>query len=85
MDEHDIEPDDFLDFVHDIDHVAARCRTGRSAHAIETLPGRKLILTNGSRQHAENVAGEARHPRPFRGDLRHRGGRLRAQARGADL
>ena len=26
--------------------------------AIEALPGRKLILTNGSRQHAENVAGK---------------------------
>ena len=51
-----IEPGPFLDFVHDIDHSAieANPRLGR---AIARLPGRKFILTNGSRRHAENIAG----------------------------
>jgi len=55
IDEYGIEPYDFLDFAHDIDHSAIELDPflGR---AIETLPGRKLILTNGSRRHAENVA-----------------------------
>jgi putative hydrolase of the HAD superfamily len=63
MEEHGIKPDDFLEYVHDIDHspVEADPRLG---DAIERLPGRKFILTNGSRAHAEKVAerlGIARH------------------------
>jgi len=51
VDEDGIAPDDFLDFVHDID------RTGLApnpalAEEIARLPGRKLIFTNGSRNHA---------------------------------
>jgi putative hydrolase of the HAD superfamily len=55
IDEYDIDPYDFLDFAHDIDHsdIELNDALGR---AIERLPGRKLILTNGSRRHAENVA-----------------------------
>ncbi|QFU17412.1 pyrimidine 5'-nucleotidase [Microvirga thermotolerans] len=55
IDEYDVDPYDFLDFAHDIDHtdIALDERLGA---AIEKLPGRKLILTNGSRKHAENVA-----------------------------
>jgi putative hydrolase of the HAD superfamily len=55
MEEHGIAPDDFLEYVHDIDHspVEADPRLGT---AIENLPGRKFILTNGSRAHAEKVA-----------------------------
>jgi putative hydrolase of the HAD superfamily len=55
MAEWKIDPYDFLDFAHDIDHssIALNPDLGR---AIEGLPGRKLILTNGSRRHAENVA-----------------------------
>jgi putative hydrolase of the HAD superfamily len=55
IDEYDIDPYDFLDFAHDIDHsdIELNAALGRS---IERLPGRKLILTNGSRKHAENVA-----------------------------
>ena len=55
IDEYNIDPYDFLDFAHDIDHtdIALDERLG---FAIEKLPGRKLILTNGSRKHAENVA-----------------------------
>ena len=50
-----VDPHDFLDFAHDIDHstIALNAALG---DAIERLPGRKLILTNGSRRHAERVA-----------------------------
>ena len=48
IDEYDVDPYDFLDFAHDIDHsgIALNPLLG---HAIEGLPGRTLILTNGSR------------------------------------
>lgn len=57
MQENDISPDDFLDFVHQIDltHLDPDPHLG---HAISALPGRKLIYTNGTRKHAENVAGK---------------------------
>jgi len=55
IEEYGLDPYDFLDFAHDIDHsdIELNEALGR---AIERLPGRKLILTNGSRKHAENVA-----------------------------
>jgi putative hydrolase of the HAD superfamily len=54
MTEHGMKPDDFLDFVHQIDHspLQANAALGR---AIERLHGRKLILTNGTRRHAQAV------------------------------
>ena len=51
-----VDPHDFLDFAHDIDHATIRVDVGLG-DAIGRLPGRKLILTNGSRRHAESVAG----------------------------
>jgi putative hydrolase of the HAD superfamily len=64
MEEHGIKPDDFLAYVHDIDHspVLADPRLGS---AIGRLPGRKFILTNGSRAHAEAVAGRLGITRHF--------------------
>ncbi len=56
MQEHDVEPDHFLDFVHDID-LARIERNPALAVALDALPGRKYIYTNGSVAHAENVAG----------------------------
>jgi putative hydrolase of the HAD superfamily len=53
--EHGISPDDFLEYVHDIDHSPVE-PDPRLAAAIEQLSGRKFILTNGSRAHAEKVA-----------------------------
>jgi putative hydrolase of the HAD superfamily len=50
-----VDPHEFLDFAHDIDHSTIKLDEALGA-AIERLPGRKLILTNGSRRHAENVA-----------------------------
>jgi putative hydrolase of the HAD superfamily len=55
IDEYGVDPYDFLDFAHDIDHTDIELNASLGS-AIERLPGRKLILTNGSRQHAENVA-----------------------------
>jgi putative hydrolase of the HAD superfamily len=54
MTEHGMKPDDFLDFVHQIDHSPLEPNPGLGT-AIEQLPGRKLILTNGTRRHADAV------------------------------
>jgi putative hydrolase of the HAD superfamily len=54
MAEHGLNPDDFLEFVHQIDHSPLLPNPALGA-AIENLPGRKLILTNGTRKHAEAV------------------------------
>ena len=51
MDEHAIDADDFLKFVHDIDRSSLMPNAPLGL-AIGALPGRKLILTNGSREHA---------------------------------
>ncbi|WP_069440505.1 pyrimidine 5'-nucleotidase [Methyloceanibacter superfactus] len=53
---HDVCPNSFLDYVHDIDLDAVRPAPALGA-AIDALPGRKLVFTNGSRKHAEAVAG----------------------------
>ncbi len=54
---HNMDPQAFLDYVHDID-LSVLPEAPRLATAIERLPGRRLIFTNGSRRHAENVAGK---------------------------
>ncbi len=55
--EHGVQPDDFLDFVHHIDLTLLEPAPDLG-EAIAALPGRKLIYTNGTRKHAENVAGK---------------------------
>ena len=52
---HDMEPGPFLDYVHDID-LAPVPELPELAKAIDSLPGRKLIFTNGTCAHAERVA-----------------------------
>jgi putative hydrolase of the HAD superfamily len=52
---HKMEPKPFLDYVHDID-LAPVSASPQLRAAIETLPGRKLIFTNGTVAHAERVA-----------------------------
>ncbi len=52
---HNVDPDDFLEFVHNIDHSAIKPDPALG-DAIERLPGKKYIFTNGSRQHAEKIA-----------------------------
>jgi putative hydrolase of the HAD superfamily len=55
MAEHAVDHAPFLDFVHDIDR-SSLAPNPRLAQAIARLPGRKLILTNGSRDHALRTA-----------------------------
>ena len=55
MIEHGATPDAFLEYVHDIDHSVVEPDPALGA-AIERLPGRKFIMTNGTRAHAEKVA-----------------------------
>jgi putative hydrolase of the HAD superfamily len=54
MVEHGVDPHLFMDFVHDIDltNLGPAAALGE---ALEALPGRKLVFTNGSRRHAERV------------------------------
>ena len=54
MEEHGLDPHEFLEVVHEIDHSPLTPNPALGA-AIAELPGRKLILTNGTRQHAEAV------------------------------
>jgi putative hydrolase of the HAD superfamily len=64
MTEHGMKPDDFLDFVHQIDHSPLEPNAALGA-AIEKLPGRKLILTNGTRRHADAVLARLHLDRHF--------------------
>jgi len=51
---HKINPNEFLDFVHDINIDFLQKDLGL-AKEIEKLGGKKIIFTNGSRKHAVNV------------------------------
>ena len=55
MARHGIDPDDFLEKVHDIDYSWVEPAPELGA-AIRALPGRKFIFTNGDRGHAERTA-----------------------------
>jgi putative hydrolase of the HAD superfamily len=61
---HGMQPDDFLDFVHRIDHSPLEPNEALGA-ALEKLPGRKLILTNGTRRHADAVLARLKLDRHF--------------------
>jgi len=52
---HKIDPDEFLEFVHDIniDFLQKDPALGKE---IEKLDGKKIIFTNGSKKHAINVS-----------------------------
>ena len=51
---HGINADDFLDYVHDIDHSVLSPNPELAA-VLAALPGRKVIYTNGSESHAAKV------------------------------
>lgn len=54
MQVHQIDPAPYLDIVHDID-LSGLAEAPDLAEAIAVLPGRKIVYTNGSRGHADNV------------------------------
>jgi putative hydrolase of the HAD superfamily len=54
MTEHGIDPRSYMDFVHEID-VSVITRDQVLDRALSHLPGRKVIFTNASARHAENV------------------------------
>jgi len=51
---HKIDPDEFLEFVHDI-NIDFLQKDFALAEEIKKLKGKKIIFTNGSRKHAINV------------------------------
>ena len=54
MAEHGLDPDTYLEYVHAIDH-SPLVPNPALGEALERLRGRKLILTNGTRKHADAV------------------------------
>ena len=73
MTEHDMAPEEFLDYVHDIDFSPLEASTGLEA-ALAALPGRKLIFTNADVPYSRKVLaclGVAHHfehvyvPKPY--------------------
>jgi putative hydrolase of the HAD superfamily len=51
---HDVDPDDYLDYVHRIDLSPIEAAPELAA-ALDSLPGRKIIFTNASRDHVDRV------------------------------
>jgi len=51
---HKIDPDEFLDYVHDI-NVDFLKKDELLSRELEKLEGKKIIFTNGSRKHAMNI------------------------------
>ena len=66
MTEHGVHADDFLAYVHKIDHSPLEPNPAMGA-AIAQLPGRKLILTNGSIDHVEAVLSRLQIAEHFHG------------------
>ncbi len=54
MQNHDMHPDIYLNYVHDIDH-SVLIPDFALEEGLKGLEGRKIIFTNGSVRHAENV------------------------------
>lgn len=54
MKHHNIDPVDFLNFVHDIDYSGLKKNT-KVPMAIQALEGRRLVFTNSTKKHAHTV------------------------------
>lgn len=54
MDLHDVSPDEYLDFVHDVD-VSALSRDQALVDALGSLDGRKYVFTNSPMGYAQRV------------------------------
>ncbi len=61
---HDLDPKPFLDYIHDID-CSMLAPNPRLDAALEALPGRKIVYTNGTQSHALNVLGHLGITRHF--------------------
>ncbi len=70
MDNHGLAPDEFLDYVHDID-VSPVPPNPALDDVLHRLEGRKIIFTNGSVAHAENVLNRLGIRPSLRGHLRY--------------
>ena len=55
MTDHGVAPDEFFDYVNELDHSALGTAPDLSA-VLAALPGRKLVYTNASLRHAQRVA-----------------------------
>ena len=64
MKRENIDPDEFLEFVHDINLEILKPNIELSK-IIKNLPGDKFIFTNGSKKHAENVLKQLEMSRIF--------------------
>ena len=80
MEEHGLEPDEFLEIVHQIDRSPLQPNPMLGA-AVAELPGRKFILTNGTRASRRRRDAASRNRQAFRRRVRHQGGRARAETR----
>ena len=61
-----IDPDEFLEFVHDINLEILK-PNNKLTSIIEKLPGDKFIFTNGSKKHAKNVIQQLQMNKVFDG------------------
>ena len=84
MDRHGMDPAPFLAHVHDID-VSVLDPSPELSAALTALPGRKLIFTNASTQHADRVLRPTGRRPSLRRRLRHHRRRLPAEAGAGDL
>ena len=60
----DINPDEFLEYVHDINLEILKPNEELN-EIIKELPGKKFIYTNGSKNHAENVLNKLKMQKIF--------------------
>ncbi len=54
MNEYEVDPNHFLNYVHDIDY-SILLKNDKLNSLLQQLPGKKFIYTNGSKSHATNV------------------------------
>ena len=64
MKEEDVNPDEFLEYVHDINLEILKPNEELN-EIIKELPGKKFIYTNGSKKHAENVLNKLKMQKIF--------------------
>lgn len=54
MVEHNVDPEDFTDYIHELD-LSSLKENPRLRKCIDALPEKKFVFTNGAYQHAERV------------------------------